>query len=140
MRATGLRQNLAAIFSIGAEEFPLHFQTQRNALQRSVDRSMTSYVKAGNVIAALWHKLYITSVQSSSTVVFRRRSRAKRRSLNDLAPPKNDVCLKYTANGEEGLTNCCRGADELRREVAFRRLGKCVYGYLALEPWLPSWD
>jgi hypothetical protein len=25
---------------------------------------------------------------------------------------------KRTANGEEGLTNCCRGADQLRREVA----------------------
>jgi len=32
MRAMMLRQNLAAIVSIGAEEFPLHFQTQRNAL------------------------------------------------------------------------------------------------------------
>jgi hypothetical protein len=25
---------------------------------------------------------------------------------------------KRTANGEEGLTNCCRGADQPRREVA----------------------
>jgi hypothetical protein len=31
-RAMMLRQNLAAIVSIGSEEFPLHFQTQRSAL------------------------------------------------------------------------------------------------------------
>lgn len=29
------------------------------------------------------------------------------------------VCLKHAANGEEGLTDCCRGADEPHREVAY---------------------
>jgi hypothetical protein len=29
------------------------------------------------------------------------------------------VCLKHGVNGEEGLTNCCRGADELRRDIAY---------------------
>jgi hypothetical protein len=80
MRAMMLRQNLAAIVSTGAEEFPLYFQTQRNALARSIDGSTTSYVKAGNIVAADWHKLYITSARSWFTVAVRRRSRAKRRN------------------------------------------------------------
>jgi hypothetical protein len=36
------------------------------------------------------------------------------------------VCLKHTANEEEGLTDCCRGAEELRREVAYEE-GLVVY-------------
>jgi hypothetical protein len=36
------------------------------------------------------------------------------------------VCRKHAANGEEGLTDCCRGAAELRHEVAYKE-GLVVY-------------
>jgi hypothetical protein len=58
-----LLQNIFSISGIGIEVFTLNFQTQRIALNRSVDRLKTS-IKAGNcgeADRADWHKLHITS-------------------------------------------------------------------------------